>query len=52
LIIRDWYQIKQYQLKKDGRCPDCGAVLAGKFDEKAGDFGARRIPVSINRTGI
>ena len=48
LIERDWYQINQYRLTKDGHCPACGYAIAGKFEEKAGNFGARRIPVAIN----
>jgi len=52
LIIRDWYQIKQYRLGKDGRCPDCAAALAGRFDETAGDFGPRCIPIAINETCV
>ena len=52
LIERDWYQINQYRLNKDGHCPDCGTALAGRFDEKAGNFGARRIPITINASSI
>ena len=48
LIERDWYQINQYRLSKDGHCPDCGSAIAGRFEEKAGNFGARRIPITIN----
>jgi pyruvate formate lyase activating enzyme len=47
LIERDWYQINQYRLTNDAHCPDCGTAIAGKFDEKAGNFGARRIPITI-----
>lgn len=50
LIERDWYQINQYHLTKDGHCPDCGALISGRFGEKAGNFGARRIPIAINKT--
>ena len=49
LIVRDWYQINEYRLSKDGCCPDCGSALAGRFDEKAGNFGPRRIPISIHK---
>ncbi len=52
LIVRDWYQIKQYRLDKDGCCPDCAAALAGRFDENAGDFGARRIPIEIHENTV
>ena len=47
LIVRDWYQIKQYRLTSDGICPDCGTAIAGRFDARPGDFGRRRIPISI-----
>lgn len=47
LIVRDWYQIKQYRLTKDGHCPDCKALIAGRFDTKAEHFGRRRIPIVI-----
>ncbi len=47
LIERDWYQINQYHLTPDGRCPDCGFALTGRFEETAGNFGARRIPVAM-----
>ncbi len=48
LIVRDWYQIKQYRLGADGHCPDCGAAVAGRFGTNAGNFGRRRIPIAIN----
>jgi len=47
LIVRDWYQIEQYRLTKDGHCPDCKNPIAGHFDPKAGHFGRRRIPIVI-----
>lgn len=47
LIERDWYQINAYQLRADGCCAKCGATIAGRFDEHAGSFGRRRIPVRI-----
>jgi pyruvate formate lyase activating enzyme len=47
LIVRDWYQINQYRLTKDGCCPDCDATVAGRFAEKAEHFGRRRIPVGL-----
>ena len=52
LIVRDWYQINQYRLTKDGHCPDCGSAIAGRFDETAGSFGRRRIPIAINMAQV
>ena len=47
LIVRDWYDIKQYRLTPDGHCPDCGTAIAGQFDRQAGHFGHHRIPVAL-----
>ncbi len=47
LIVRDWYEINQYHLTEHGQCPNCGTVIAGKFAQKAGSFGRKRIPISI-----
>ncbi len=47
LIVRDWYQIKQYQLTVDGHCPSCGTAIAGRFDARPGNFGRKRIPIAI-----
>ncbi len=47
LIVRDWYQIDAYRLDSHGRCPDCGHALGGHFDHQPGDFGRKRIPISI-----
>jgi len=48
LIVRDWHQIIQYRLTPEGHCPDCGTPVAGRFEEFAGQFGRRRIPIAIN----
>jgi len=47
LIVRDWYDILRYDLDAQGRCPECGRALAGRFAAKAGGFGRRRLPVRI-----
>jgi len=48
LIERDWYAILRYRLTPEGRCPDCGAAIPGRFAAEAGDFGSRRIPVRMS----
>ncbi len=47
LIERDWYAMRQYRLTPKGHCPDCGAAIAGRYAEKAGTFGSKRIPIAI-----
>jgi len=48
LIVRDWYQINAYRLTSEGHCPDCGTAIAGRFAARAGTFGRKRVPISIN----
>jgi len=47
LIERDWHRIVHYRLTPQGRCPHCGHAIAGRFAERAGHFGRRRIPVIL-----
>jgi len=47
LIVRDWYRIEEYRVTADGKCPDCGAAIAGRYGEFKDPFGRRRIPVAI-----
>jgi len=51
LIVRDWHRIEKYRVTPQGHCPDCGTAIAGRFEsfELRGQFGRRRIPVSISR---
>jgi len=48
LIVRDGYRIDRYALTPGGRCPDCGAAVAGHFGAFAHSFGNRRIPVALH----
>jgi len=48
LIERDWHQIRHYRLTAEGRCPQCQTAIAGRFDQQAGTFGQRRIPLRMN----
>jgi pyruvate formate lyase activating enzyme len=47
LVVRDWYAILEYAVGRRGECPRCGAALAGRYAERAGTFGRRRIPLAI-----
>jgi pyruvate formate lyase activating enzyme len=47
VIVRDWYEIPAYRLGDDGRCPQCGTAIAGRFGRFGRPFGARRIPVAM-----
>ncbi|THG83193.1 AmmeMemoRadiSam system radical SAM enzyme [Pseudomonas sp. A-1] len=48
LIERDWHHILHYRLTAKGRCPQCHTAIAGRFDQQAGTFGQRRIPLRLN----
>jgi pyruvate formate lyase activating enzyme len=50
VIQRDGYSIGSYQLDAAGRCRSCGRALAGRFGERAGRWGPRRLPVRIAAT--
>ena len=50
LIVRDWHEIVRYRVTDDGRCPDCGAQVSGRFGAVENSFGRRRIPVRIAET--
>ena len=51
LIVRDWYDIRRYDLTPDGACPHCHTAIAGRFGKALGRdgkaFGPRRIPVHL-----
>jgi pyruvate formate lyase activating enzyme len=47
LIERDWYELKQYRLGANGRCPKCGALCAGVFAATPGHWGHKRQPVRL-----
>jgi pyruvate formate lyase activating enzyme len=47
LIVRDWHELVEYRTTDDGKCPDCGTRLAGRFDKAPGGFGRKRIPIRI-----
>jgi len=51
LIVRDWYEILDYQLAADGCCPGCHMQMSGRFGIFHGAFGARRIALRLNDNG-
>jgi pyruvate formate lyase activating enzyme len=48
LIGRDWYELSDWNLDGQGACNHCGAVLAGVFEERKGEWGAKRQPVVLS----
>jgi len=49
LIVRDWYEIRSYELTPEGACRHCHAAVPGhfqRFDHR--QWGRRRVPVRIN----
>ncbi|MET7398161.1 AmmeMemoRadiSam system radical SAM enzyme [Dactylosporangium sp. NPDC005572] len=47
VIVRDWYDLRSYEVTDDGHCIHCGQVLPGVFDGPPGRWGRRRLPVSV-----
>lgn len=45
--MRDWHEVRRYELDASGDCPTCGTALAGRFGSEAGHFGHRRIPLRV-----
>ncbi|HYE36532.1 AmmeMemoRadiSam system radical SAM enzyme [Methylocaldum sp.] len=52
LIGRDWYELSEWNLTSQGTCNVCDTPCAGVFDESPGDWGAKRIPVSMYRRAV
>jgi len=46
VIERDWYEIVGSKLE-GGACTSCGAAIAGRFGEKLGSFGRRRVRLVV-----
>ncbi|MCB2108996.1 MAG: AmmeMemoRadiSam system radical SAM enzyme, partial [Rhodobacteraceae bacterium] len=47
LIVRDWYEISEWNLDDRGRCNACGTACAGVFDGPVGTWGRRRKPIRL-----
>ena len=50
LIERNWYQLGKYNLSH-GKCRFCGALCQGHFDIQPGNWGPRRVPLSLELEG-
>ena len=50
LIVRDWYEIRDYALTENGECLHCGTKLAGFFGKFDTPFGRHRIPVTLGNS--
>jgi pyruvate formate lyase activating enzyme len=49
VIERDWYRLGAWGLQDRGHCSHCGQEIAGVFEDRPGDWGAKRLPVSIKK---
>jgi len=47
LIRRDWYELIEWRLDEEGRCPSCKTECAGRFDARPGGWGRKRLPVRL-----
>ncbi|WP_222615391.1 AmmeMemoRadiSam system radical SAM enzyme [Persicimonas caeni] len=47
LIVRDWYELKSWNLDEQGRCNTCSTPCAGVFEAKPGAWGRKRKPVFL-----
>jgi pyruvate formate lyase activating enzyme len=48
LVERDWYDLGAYHLAGN-RCESCGYEISGRFGDKPGTWGRRRMPVFLSR---
>ncbi len=48
VIERDWYELGEYHLD-DSRCSQCGQTIPGVFEARHGNWGRKRIPITIGQ---
>ena len=46
-IGRDWYTLTDWRLDEGGACTACGMQAADVFDGRPGDWGMKRVPVTL-----
>jgi pyruvate formate lyase activating enzyme len=49
LIGRDWYVLSDWNLTPEGHCRYCGTPCKGVFESVPGSWGAKRLPVQLQR---
>jgi pyruvate formate lyase activating enzyme len=47
LIERDWFALGKWNLQSD-QCTFCGYRIAGRFEHRPGNWGPRRLPVTLS----
>jgi pyruvate formate lyase activating enzyme len=47
LIGRDWYNLSEWNLDENGNCLQCHTAVAGRFSKLPGNWGSKRLPVTI-----
>jgi pyruvate formate lyase activating enzyme len=47
VIGRDWYVLTSWGLNASGACSKCGAAIPGRFEEKPGTWGAKRLLLNM-----
>lgn len=47
VVVRDWYEMRRYQLTDAGACQHCGTQVSGVYDGPVGGWGSRRLPVRL-----
>jgi pyruvate formate lyase activating enzyme len=48
VIRRDWYELLSYELDAQGACRHCATVVPGVFAAIPGNWGRRRMPVTLH----
>ncbi|MEP7181555.1 MAG: AmmeMemoRadiSam system radical SAM enzyme [Betaproteobacteria bacterium] len=47
LVVRDWHEIRAYDLTPVGRCVYCATQVPGRFGAFDGQWGRRRMPIRM-----
>ena len=47
LIGRNWYELSEWNIDQVGNCMKCGTICPGFFEKHPGNWGAKRLPISL-----